>query len=212
MNTIERMLQDSDDIGQFAKKYFNYVSQLFNDMDLDAFGLFVQEMEKARQDRNIIFFIGNGGSAATASHMVNDFGTDIRKRTKTTMPFRVVSLNDNPAVMLAVANDDGYDQIFINQLRVLYHPGDKLVAVSASGNSPNLIHAAQWVKSQGGTVMSFVGFDGGKLKLISDIAIHVKSAKGDYGPVEDIHLILDHMLSYWAQHQILSNQKVGKVV
>ena len=131
MNTIERMIQDSKDVGQFAKKYFSYVAELFNAIDLDSFNLFVQEMERARQDRNIIFFIGNGGSAATASHMVNDFGTDIRKRTQTSMPFRVMSLNDNSAVMLAAANDDGYDQIFINQLRVLYHPGDKKTPIFA---------------------------------------------------------------------------------
>lgn len=211
MNTIERMIQESSDIGQFSKKYIAYVSELFNAIDFESFNLFAKEMERARQDRNIVYFIGNGGSAATASHMANDFGTDIRKRTQTNMPFRVISLNDNTAVMSAVANDDGYDQIFVNQLKTLYHPGDKLVAISASGNSPNLVKAAQWVKSQGGTVMSFLGFDGGELKGLSDIAIHVKSAKGDYGPVEDIHLMLDHLLSYWAQYEIVQIQKEEKV-
>ena len=211
MNTIEHMMQESSDIGQFSKKYIAYISELFNAMDFESFNLFAREMEKARQDRNIVYFIGNGRSAATASHMVNDFGTDIQKRTQTSMPFRVVSLNDNMAVMSAVANDDGYDQIFVNQLKVLYHPGDKLVAISASGNSLNLVNAAEWVKSQGGTVMSFLGFDGGELKGLSDIVIHVKSAKRDYGPVEDIHLMLDHLLSYWAQYKIVQNQKKEKV-
>lgn len=210
MNSVERMCQESKDVGGFAKKYFDYMSKLFESIDGDSLSLFIKEMEAARQNRNIVYFIGNGGSAATASHMVNDFGTDIRKRTQTSMSFRVISLSDNSAVMSAVANDDGYDQVFINQLRVLYHPGDKLVAISASGNSSNLVNAAEWVKSQGGTVMSFVGFDGGKLKDISDVTIHVKSAKGDYGPVEDIHLILDHLLSYWAQYQILKQQMAEK--
>jgi len=211
VNTIERMLQDSNDVGQFATNYFKYVAELFNSMDFASFDLFAKEMEQSRQDRNTVYIVGNGGSAATASHMANDFGTDIRKRTQTAMPFRVLSLTDNTAVMSAVANDDGYDQVFVNQLKVLYHPGDKLIAISASGNSPNLVKAAQWVKGQGGTVMSFVGFDGGKLKSVSDIAIHVKSSKGDYGPVEDIHLMLDHMLSYWAQYKIVESQKEEKV-
>ena len=210
MNTIEHMLQESKDIGEFSKKYFDYIFKLLADIDEESLSAFIQQMEDARQSGNTIFFIGNGGSAATASHMVNDFGTGIGKKIQGAPPFRVVSLNDNSAVMLAVANDDGYDQIFINQLRVLYRPGDKLVAISASGNSPNLINAAEWVKEQGGVVISLVGFDGGKLKPISDVAIHVKSAKGDYGPVEDIHLILDHLLSYWAQYQILKQQMVGK--
>jgi len=211
MKKVEQILEESNSIQLFAENYFNYLSQLLQELDKDSISAFAQEIEKARQGRNTIFFIGNGGSAATASHMVNDFGTDIKKRTDTLKPFRVLSLNDNAAVVLAVANDSGYDKVFINQLRVLYRPGDKLVAISASGNSANLVNAAQWVKSRGGTVISFVGFDGGKLKEISDISIHVKTMNGEYGPVEDIHLILGHLVSYWAQHQILKSQKVEAV-
>ena len=95
-----------------------------------------------------------------------------------------------------------YDNIFVNQLRIHYSPGDRLVAISASGNSPNLIEAAKWVKQRDGTVMSLVGFDGGKLKQISDVSIHVKTLNGEYGPVEDIHMIMDHLLANWFQCKI----------
>lgn len=210
MNNIERILDESTNIQQFSKGYFNYLFKLLNELDINTITDFAKEMERARQNHNTIFFIGNGGSAATASHMVNDFGTDIRKRTKTVTPFRVLSLTDNCAVMLAIANDEGYENLFVNQLRIHYKSGDKLVAISASGNSPNVVAAAQWVKNQGGIVMSLVGFDGGKLKEISDVVIHVKSKKGEYGPVEDIHLIMGHLLSYWLQCQIQKGQNMEK--
>ena len=109
--------------------------------------------------------------------------------------------------MLAIANDDGYESLFVNQLRVHYRHGDKLVAISASGNSPNVIAAAEWVRKQGGVVMSLVGFDGGKLKDISDIVIHVKSEEGEYGPVEDIHMIMDHLLANWLQYKVQREQQ-----
>ncbi len=104
--------------------------------------------------------------------------------------------------MLAVANDAGYHNLFIDQLKVLYRPDDKLVAISVSGNSPNVVSAAEWVKSKGGTVIALVGFDGGRLKEIADVTIHVKSKKGEFGPAEDIHVVMGHLISYWLQYQV----------
>ncbi len=211
MNNIETMLKDSGNVQTFAKGYFRYLFNVTERLDMDAVALFTLEMEDARQNGNTVFCAGNGGSAATASHMANDFGTDIQKRTKTDLPLRVLSLTDNAAVMLAVANDVGYDNIFVKQLDVHYRPGDKLIAVSASGNSPNVIIAAKWVKERGGKVMSFTGFDGGELKEISDVAIHVSSDKREYGPVEDIHLIMGHLLSYWMQYQIQKERAEARI-
>ena len=152
------------------------------------------EMEKAREGHNTIFIIGNGGSAGTASHMANDLGVGVMKNAKTELPFRALAITDNTPVMLAIGNDDGYDRLFVNQLRIHFRSGDKLLAISASGNSQNLVAAAEWVKERKGTVMSLVGFDGGRLMEISDIVIHVKSNKGEYGPIEDVHMIINH---YW---------------
>ena len=202
MNNIERLFNESGDFGHFIKGYYDYLFTLLKNIDVKDIMGFAEEMEKARNAGNTVFFAGNGGSAATASHMANDFGIDVLKKSGTDLPFRAMSLTDNTAVMLAIANDDGYDRLFVNQLRVHYRPGDKLVAISASGNSPNVVIAAEWVKKQGGTVISLVGFDGGRLKDISDVLIHVKSEKGEYGPVEDIHMIMDHLLANWLQLKV----------
>ena len=207
---IKDLLNSASGIREFSKGYFDYLKKLLDEIDLNSIVAFAKELEEARQFGNTIFFAGNGGSAATASHMVNDFGTDIRKRTDTDKPFRVLSLNDNQAVMLAVANDSGYDKLFVNQIQIHYRPGDKLVAISASGNSANIVAAAEWVKAQGGCVLSLVGFDGGKLKAMSDVVIHVKSGNGEFGPVEDIHLIMGHLLSCWLQSEIQKQQKANK--
>jgi D-sedoheptulose 7-phosphate isomerase len=96
--------------------------------------------------------------------------------------------------MTAIANDEGYENLFVNQLRLHYRPGDLLVAISASGNSPNVVNAARWVKEQGGRVVTITGFDGGKLKSLGDIAIHIDTPKGEFGPVEDLHMIVIMLL------------------
>ncbi len=195
---------------KFIKDYFNHLGELLNTLDLDAIIAFTEELEKAQQQENTVFFIGNGGSAATASHMANDFSVNLHKQDKTQLPFRALSLTDNSAVMLAIANDEGYQDLFVNQLEIHYRPGDKLVAISASGNSTNVIAAAQWVKKQGGTVMALTGFDGGRLKEISDVVIHAKTSRGEYGPVEDIHMIMDHLIVSWFQKQLKEKKQEFK--
>jgi len=113
-----------------------------------------------------------------------------------------LALTDNVPLITAIGNDDGYENIFVNQLRVHYREGDKLIVISASGNSPNVVRAAEWVKQKGGRVIGLIGFDGGKLKEICDIIIHVETPKGEYGPVEDIHTILDHLVANWLQYRL----------
>ena len=103
--------------------------------------------------------------------------------------------------MTAIANDTGYENLFAYQLRIHYRPGDKLVAISASGNSPNVVEAARWVKKRGGRVVGLVGFDGGELKRLSDVVIHVETQKGEYGPVEDIHMVVEHLIYTWLRNR-----------
>lgn len=202
MNSLDRLFKESNSFKDFAEGYYKYLYNLLHTIDIKEISAFAEEMERARRENKTVFFVGNGGSAATASHMANDFGMDILKKTRGDLPFRAMALTDNAAVMLAIANDDGYESLFVNQLRVHYRFGDSLVAISASGNSPNVVAAAEWVKKQGGVVMSLVGFDGGRLKGISDIVIHVKSKKGEYGPVEDIHMIMNHLISNWLKYRL----------
>jgi D-sedoheptulose 7-phosphate isomerase len=141
--------------------------------------------------------------------MANDIGVDVLKKGKLEKPFRVFALTDNASVMSAIANDDGYENVFVNQLKVHYRDGDMLVAISASGNSQNVIAAAQWVNKRKGKVTGLIGFDGGRLKDVCDVIIHVKTSQGEYGPVEDIHLIFDHLISSWLQCKL---QKDGAVI
>ena len=116
--------------------------------------------------------------------------------------YRALALTDNMSVISATGNDSTYDNIFLDQLKVHFRKGDKLIAISASGNSPNLLEAAQWFREKGGTVIGWLGFDGGKLKDFSDIAVVVKTPKGEYAPVEDIHLVINHIIVTWVQLKI----------
>lgn len=202
MNNIDRLCDNSPSAGAFAHGYFNYLKQILDSITPESIGRLVEEFENARATGNTIFVAGNGGSATTATSMANDIGFDIIKKTSTDKPFRVLSLIDNTAVISAIANDVGYENVFLNQLKIHYRQGDKLLAISASGNSPNVVSAAEWVKEQGGRVASFVGFTGGKLKELSDVVVHVKSESGEYGPVEDAHLILNHVLAHWFQFKL----------
>jgi len=202
MNNIDRIASKSENIKEFAKGYFNYLQQVLETIDVTSINSLVGIFENARANDNTIFVVGNGGSSTTATTMANDIGFDVTKKTGTDKPFRILALTDNTSVITAISNDVGYENIFLNQLKIHYRQGDILLAISASGNSTNLINAAKWVKEQSGKVISFVGFSGGDLKEISDIVIHVKTAIGEYGPVEDVHLILNHILAHWFQYKL----------
>jgi D-sedoheptulose 7-phosphate isomerase len=134
--------------------------------------------------------------------MANDLGFDIVKKANTDIPFKVLSLTDNNSVVTAISNDVGYENVFVNQLKVHYRTGDILIVISASGNSPNLIRAVEWVKGRRGKSVALVGFDGGKLKQLCDVSLHFQSEKGEYGPVEDAHLALNHILAHWFQNKL----------
>lgn len=201
MNNIDKIFLNSKNAGEFAKKYFDYLRLVLDSIDLDCINQLVKEFEEAQRSENTIFVAGNGGSAATATTMANDLGFDIIKKTKTEKPIRVFALTDNISVVTAIANDVGYDSLFVNQLKIHYRKGDKLIVISASGNSPNVVSAAEWVKSQGGRVIGFLGFEGGKLKTICDVVVHFKALAGEYGPVEDAHLIVNHILAHWFQNK-----------
>jgi D-sedoheptulose 7-phosphate isomerase len=198
MNKIEELTdRHADDPAAYARAYLDYLSECFASIDCDQIAAFVRLLVEARDEGRAVFFIGNGGSAATASHFANDIG--IGTRTGDGKPFRAISLTDNVAVMTALANDEGYDRIFVDQLRVQMDDGDSLVAISASGNSPNVIAAVDYAKARGATVVGLTGFDGGKLREKSDISLHLNTRKGEYGPVEDMHMIFDHLIGGFLQ-------------
>jgi D-sedoheptulose 7-phosphate isomerase len=192
MNKVDQIYKNSNSIEDYSKLYFEYLNTVLNSISLKAIDDFVKVLLEARERGSSIFFIGNGGSAATASHFANDIAIGSREYVK---PFRVISLCDNQAVITAIANDDGYEKIFSQQLKVLLKKQDVVVAISASGNSPNLIHAINTIKNMGAISVGLTAFDGGKLKQIVDFSLHVPTQKGEYGPAEDAHMILDHLVS-----------------
>ncbi|MEK7555172.1 MAG: SIS domain-containing protein [Patescibacteria group bacterium] len=202
MSNVNSFYDKSKNMGEFAKHYFNYLKEVLDAIDPKSLNELEAEFEDARENSNTIFIAGNGGSASTATTMANDIGFDVIRKVNPEKHFRVFALTDNSSVMTAIANDVGYENLFVGQLRVHYRPGDKLIVISASGNSPNVVKAAEWVKGKGGKVIGFLGFDGGKLKELSDVIIHAKTVHGEYGPVEDAHLVMNHVLAHWFQNKL----------
>jgi D-sedoheptulose 7-phosphate isomerase len=199
-DSIENIMDSSANLGEFAKGYFDYICKLLNGLDTQGIQRFIEILEQTKEKDNTVFFAGNGGSAATASHMVNDLA--FGEREYQTPGIKMLSLSDNTSLISAIANDTGYENIFLRQLQLYYKEGDVLVVISASGNSENLVKAAKWIKSKNGKVVGLLGFDGGKLKELCDVSILVETPKGEYGPVEDVHMILDHMLYTWFWHRV----------
>ena len=192
MNNIDQIYSESLSIKDYSKSYIDYLSSVLNNISLKDIEKFVEVLLEARERESSIFFIGNGGSAATASHFANDIAIGTRTYEK---PFRAISLCDNQAVITAIANDDGYEKIFSQQLQVLLKKQDVVVAISASGNSPNLLDAIDTAKKMNTITVGISAFDGGKMKEMVDISVHVPTEKGEYGPAEDAHMVLDHLVS-----------------
>jgi len=201
--SIKEIAKKNNKISEFAVDYFNRLFSIFNNLDLKKLDNLEIVLKKARLNKNNIFVFGNGGSAATASTMANDLGFDILKKTSIKTPFKFFALTDNTPVITAISNDTGYENVLINQLRIHFRKKDTIILISASGNSKNLIKAANWVKKNNGYVFSFLGFDGGKLKNLSNDYILVKTEKGEYGPVEDMHLIINHIFAHWFQSRLI---------
>jgi D-sedoheptulose 7-phosphate isomerase len=170
-----------------------YMQQLRKAVDLlppDCLKQLGEMLYRAYTNEKQVFTLGNGGSASTASHMAadiakNTIGPNMRR-------FHVLSLNDNTAMLTALANDLGYEHVFREQLQNLIRPGDLLIAISASGNSPNVINAIRYAREQCAEVVGILGFEGGQAALLADVAIVVPSQH--YGIVEDMHLIINHII------------------
>jgi len=192
MNTLDKIFNNtSNNPAEFAQQYAEYLSTLLRGLDSSSVAKFIEVLLSAREDGRRIFFIGNGGSAATASHFANDIAIGTRCLDK---PFNAISLTDNMAVITAIANDDGYDEVFIQQLKTQFKPGDVVVAITASGNSKNIIKALEYAKSNDAVTVAILGFDGGMCRSLADIVIIAETPNGEYGPVEDIHMVLDHLI------------------
>jgi D-sedoheptulose 7-phosphate isomerase len=151
-------------------------------------------------ERKQVFIIGNGGSASTASHIANDLS---KATIVSGMPrMRVIGLTDNVAVMTAWANDVSYDRVFSEQLENLLNPGDTVIAISASGNSPNVLRAIEFARQQGAVTIGWTGQSGGRLKHLVDHCAHAPTE--DVGMIESVHLVFVHLVTRQLASRILA--------
>lgn len=193
MHHLAALFQSSSSIQAYAQGYAERLSTVVGEIDRDAFARAVDVVDQAFQSNHALHVMANGGSAAVAAHLVNDLVAGGYREGPP--PFRVFSLSDNLATVTALGNDAGFDYIFERQLRVYLNPGDVVLAMSVSGNSPNILHAVEYARAHKAATIGFCGFTGGKLLGACDIAVHVPATLDEYGPVEDAFSVLCHMLS-----------------
>jgi D-sedoheptulose 7-phosphate isomerase len=180
-------------VKELAAAHLASLQRLLVEIDLEAIERIVQVLRRARDSRSMVFVAGNGGSASTASHWVNDLGKAAKR--SGCRPMRVICLSDNTSWLTALANDEGYDRVFAGQLENFAEPGSVLIVISASGNSPNLIRAVELAHVRGMTTVALLGFDGGRLKNLVGEMLWVKSEKGAYELVEDTHAVICHAIT-----------------
>lgn len=170
--------------------YLDRLTQALEGLPREPLRMLGEMLFRAYRNEKQVFTLGNGGSASTASHMAadlgkNTIGPNMRR-------FRILSLNDNASMLTALANDLGYENVFCEQLMNLIRPGDLLIVISGSGNSPNVLKAMHYAREQCAEVVGILGFDGGQAASLADLSIVVPS--DHYGVVEDAHLIINHIL------------------
>ncbi len=179
-----------------AAQYVNRLNDELERIDQEAMRRWADLVYRAWETGRFIFLIGNGGSGTTASHMAEDLGKstlpekDLQDESKRRL--KVLSLTDNAGWLMAVGNDVGYDHIFVQQLMNYGSPEDVLIAISGSGNSPNILKAVDWANRHELATFGLTGYDGGKLKQLQQDGLHVELQ--DMGMVESIHLCLFHWI------------------
>ncbi len=172
------------------KEYFDNEIELAGKLDLNRVEELISALERARSEGRRVFLFGNGGSAATASHFACDLG---KGTIQPNVPrLKVLCLNDNVPTLMAYANDMGYETIFAEPLITLSERGDLAMAFTASGNSPNVVRAIETARARGLVTIGLTGFDGGKVKSLVDLNLHIPSKS--FGHVEDLHLAVCHAI------------------
>jgi D-sedoheptulose 7-phosphate isomerase len=176
---------------QIIQSYLSAVGATLANVPVDTIAQVVDLIETARENGKRIFTFGNGGSAATASHFASDLSKGAISKGKPRI--KAFALTDNMPLLSAWANDTSYENIFAEQLENFIEPGDIAIGISGSGNSPNVLNGAKIAKAKGATTIGFIGFDGGKLKDLVDIALVVPNHNMEQ--VEDVHLLLEHVIT-----------------
>ncbi|MBQ9300955.1 MAG: SIS domain-containing protein [Clostridia bacterium] len=178
------------DKAKYISDYIDLEMRTLQAFDQPAAARVLDAILRAYEAEGTIYVCGNGGSASTASHMANDFNKGISEYVE--KKFRFYSLTDNVATMLSIANDISYDEMFRFQLQGRLRKDDLVIGISGSGNSMNVVNALSYAREQGVETVAVCGYSGGKIKEIADIAFHVDI--NNMQIVEDVHLILNHLL------------------
>lgn len=170
--------------------YFDRLKDTLDKLDKESLNTLMNILVQAKDESRQIFIMGNGGSAATASHYVCDFnkGISYGKEKK----FKFICLNDNIPSLMAYGNDMGYEEVFVHSLSNLFHPGDVVIGISGSGNSMNVVKALEFANQHGGITIGLTGYSGGKVMQICQYNVHVPI--DDMQITEDLHMVLDHCM------------------
>jgi D-sedoheptulose 7-phosphate isomerase len=177
----------------YAQEYKSKLMNALESLDLDAVSRAIEILAEARDNKRQIFVCGNGGSAASASHFVCDMvkGASFNRDSR----FRIMALTDSVPIITAYSNDAGYECVFAEQLKNFAQPGDVFMAISSSGNSPNVLSAIAYANSIGCETIALTGRDGGKLGPMAKLQIRV--AEPHMGRIEDGHMVVCHMICYY---------------
>jgi D-sedoheptulose 7-phosphate isomerase len=180
------------------KTYFSKLKQALDNIDTESIENVVDILLQCREDQGTMYIFGNGGSAANASHIAGDFLKGIsygmNKR------FKTHCLNDNIAGTTAITNDLSYDEVFVEQLKTYLEPGDVVIGISGSGNSENVVKALKWARDNNATTVGLTGYQGGKLKEIAEVNIHVPIK--DMEITEDLHTVIFHAIKQEVNRRI----------
>jgi len=190
-------------IKEFAKEYLADLKTSIDRLPLDKLEEIVELLRGACQNGERIYVMGNGGSAATASHFVCDFakGCNVKGKKK----FKVISLTDNVPMLTALGNDISYDDIFTGQLEPLLEKDDLVIAFTGSGNSKNILKAVEYANSVGAVTIALTGFDGGKVKGLAKTCLVVPSDNMER--IEDLHLIIEHLIHLYLLKEIKGSEQ-----
>ena len=180
------------DFSKEIKDYLELEIRVLKELDQEAINDAMKLLEETRARGSNVYVFGNGGSASTASHMENDFNKGVSEQLD--QKYRFHCLCDNMATVMAIANDNGYEKVFVQQLENKLDSDDVIVAISGSGNSANVIRAVEYARAQGCKVIGMTGYSGGRLKELSDISLHVPLDNMQI--TEDIHIIFNHLMMY----------------
>ncbi len=178
------------DFTKDIEDYLRIERETLEKLDVSEISRAINVLLGALEDERTVYVFGNGGSGSTASHFAGDFNKGVSEGLPKV--FRFQCLNDNIPTLMAVANDFDYSEVFVYQLTGRVKPGDVVMAISGSGNSKNVVKAAEYAREQGATVIGLTGYSGGRLKALSDVSLHVPADSMQIA--EDVHLIFDHLM------------------